>query len=256
MLRHRYIVILFIFLMALPFLVDYFSKPPLLYFVLVTAAFLSIEFYGAYVIDSKFHLKTICKGETSEKLVALTFDDGPGIETLAILDLLKETRTPATFFCIGSKIKNHEAILKRMDAEGHTIGNHSFHHGFFIDFKLTNGFIKELKETNSLITSVIGKTPQFFRPPYAVTTPALARALKKLNLFTIGWNIRSFDTSIQDKQVVLQRIKKRLKPGAIILLHDTIEANAILVKDVLDYLKEQQYQVDSLETLINKKAYV
>lgn len=255
MLRHHYIAPLFILLFALPFTVDYFSTLPWIYFFIITILFLGFEFYGASNIQSNFHLKAICSIEANEKTIALTFDDGPSTETLAILDVLKEFNYKATFFCIGKHVAGREDILQRIHSDGHTIGNHSFSHGFFFDLKTTGGFITELLKASESIRKVIGKTPLLFRPPYGVTTPALSRAIKKLNYTTIGWNIRSLDTAIKDKNQVLQRIKNRLKPGSIILLHDTISGNALLLKELLTFLKTENYSVVSLESLINKKAY-
>lgn len=255
MLRHHFIAPLFVLLMALPFMVDYFKELPWIYYLIVILIFLSIEVYGAYSIRSNFHLKTICSISTNKKLVSLSFDDGPCEESLKILDVLKEHSVKATFFCIGNKIEGNEAILKRMDVEGHLIGNHSFSHTILFDLKGTHGFVKELSVTSEIIKNVIHKSPLFFRPPYGVTTPALSRAVKKLAYSTIGWNIRSLDTTIKDKAHVLQRIQKRLKPGSIILLHDTISNNAELVNELVKYLKSENYSIVSLDTLIQQKAY-
>lgn len=255
MLKHRYIVAVYVLLMFLPFVSDYFENIPVYYFALITFIFLGIEFYGAYFIHSNFHLKAICKGRTLNHQVAITFDDGPSEETSSILDVLKEFKTPATFFLIGNKISSHPEIVKRIDSEGHVIGNHSYSHGFFIDFQLTKGFIEEIEQANKEIEKVIGKKPLFFRPPYGVTTPSIGRAIKKLNMHAIGWNIRSLDTSIADKKEVLKRIQKRVQPGSIILLHDTLKTNANLVRELIQYLHQQQYEIVSLDQLIQKKAY-
>jgi peptidoglycan-N-acetylglucosamine deacetylase len=255
MLRHHYIAPLFILLFALPFTVDYFSTLPWIYFLILTILFLGFEFYGASHIQSNFHLKAICSIEANEKTIALTFDDGPSSETLAILDVLKEFNYKATFFCIGKHIADREDILQRIHSDGHTIGNHSFSHGFFFDLKTRGSFITDLLKASESIRKVIGKTPLLFRPPYGVTTPALSRAIKKLNYTTIGWNIRSFDTLNNDKNKVMKRIEKGLSPGSILLLHDTLKGNAVLVREILLYLREKKYKVVPLETLIDVKAY-
>lgn len=214
-----------------------------------------IEFYGAAFIQSNFHLKAICRVKTQDKIIALTFDDGPAGETEKVLKVLEESKTKATFFCIGNRIKGKESILKKIDEAGHLVGNHSYSHGFLFDLKNTSSFVNDLELANAEIKKVIGKEPLFFRPPYGVTTPGLARAAQKLKLEVIGWNIRSLDTSIKDKQEVLTRIKERLQPGSIVLMHDTISGIEIVLKELLIHLKENNYTVVPLSTLIQKKAY-
>lgn len=241
--------------MGFPLFTDYFDSLPVYYFISVTFLFLSIEFYGAYFISSGFHLKAVCKGNTLNNQIAISFDDGPDSETNAILDVLKEFQTPATFFLIGNKINNRTQIIQRMHQEGHIIGNHTFTHGLWIDFKTTKGFVKEIESTSAAIHQIIGKRPLYFRPPYGVTTPALARAVKKLKLQVIGWNIRSLDTSIQNKNSVLKRIQARIQPGAILLMHDTVQNNSELLKEILIFLRKQNYEVVSIEKLINQPCY-
>jgi peptidoglycan/xylan/chitin deacetylase (PgdA/CDA1 family) len=226
-----------------------------IFYVLLFLTFSFIEFYGAYFIHSNFHLKAICQVKTSEKLIALTFDDGPALQTEKVLEVLAEFDAKATFFCIGNRIKGKENILEKADAYGHIIGNHSYSHGFLFDLKNTKALVLDLQLADDEIKKAIGKSPAFFRPPYGVTTPGLARAGKKLNLKVIGWNIRSLDTSIQDKQKVLERIKERLEPGSIVLMHDTITGIEIVLKELLIYLKENNYKIVPLDILIQKKAY-
>ncbi|WP_317898308.1 polysaccharide deacetylase family protein [Aurantibacillus circumpalustris] len=256
MLKHRNIVILFICgIITLVFLNRTYTIHWSLYLFLFLV-FLIIEFYGAYFIHSNFHIKAICKVKTKDKVVALSFDDGPVLQTEKVLKVLDEFNVKATFFCIGNRIKGNEEILKKISAKGHLIGNHSYSHGYFIDLKNTTSFVNELELANKIIHETIGKTPTFFRPPYGVTTPALARATKKLNMDVIGWNIRSLDTSIKNPQKVLERIKERLQPGSIVLMHDTVIGIEIVLKELLTYLKDQNYTVIALDQLLEKKAYV
>jgi peptidoglycan-N-acetylglucosamine deacetylase len=256
MLKHRTIVILFILgIITLVSLNTIFTIHWSAYLFLILL-FLSIESYGAYFIHSQFHLDAICKIKTKEKIIALSFDDGPTFQTEKILKVLEEFDVKASFFCIGNRIEGKEEILKEIDSKGHIIGNHSYSHGYWFDFKNTKAFVADLELANKAIHDVIGKTPIFFRPPYGVTTPDLARATKKLNFDVIGWNIRSLDTSIKDPKKVLLRIQKGLKPGSILLMHDTIAGTELVLKEVLIYLQKQNYKVVALDELIQKKAYV
>ncbi len=256
MLTHRNTCILFAVLIAALVVLNINYKIHWLWFVPVIVLFLSIEFYGAYFVHSGFHIKTICKADTTDKLVALTFDDGPMPErTNSILNLLSKFNVKATFFCIGSRIKGNESILKQIHEQGHLIGNHSYSHSNLFDLKNTSHMLSDLQEGSKEIKRVIGKEPLFFRPPYGVTTPGLARAVKKLGFHTIGWNVRSLDTSIKDKQQLVERVTKRIQPGSVLLFHDTVDNLEFALEEILNYLNKNGYRVIELNKLIQKEAY-
>lgn len=256
MLRHFNIVVIFLLLL---FALLYFNQSTSIHWLwygLLFATFGAIEFYGAAYIQSQFHVKTFYKANTSEKVVALTFDDGPSAQTLKIMEVLKEFNVHATFFCIGKNIKGNEHILKQTFEAGHSIGNHSYEHGFFYDLKNTESLLRDMQQANEAIKNVIGKTPAYFRPPYGVTTPALARAVKKLKFSVIGWNIRSLDTKLRNPDLVLERVSSQLKNGSIILFHDSIDGTEIVLKNLLIYLREKNYKVVPLHELIQVPDYV
>lgn len=255
MLKHRNIVILFLLLFAGLLIANRFYTIHWLLYVLAALMFLGIEFYGAYFIHSGFHLKASCKANTHNKILALTFDDGPAGQTEKVLEVLDEFKVKATFFCIGKQVQGREALLKHIADRGHLLGNHSDSHAYLYDLKTTGALVEDISRCNEKIHAVTGKTPLFFRPPYGVTTPGLSRAVKKLKLEVIGWNIRSLDTSIKDPQRVLSRIRERLEPGSIVLMHDTVHGIEIVLKELLVYLKEQNYTVVPLDQLLQKKAY-
>ena len=135
--------------------------------------------WGSRDIHSDFYLKSICKGNRDKREVALTFDDGPDAQvTPMILDVLKEHNIKATFFIIGSKAEMNPELLKRIDKEGHIIGGHSYSHHFFFDFFSSSKMIREMKKTENMIHSIIGKKICLFRPPYGVTNPPLAKSIQ------------------------------------------------------------------------------
>ena len=227
------------------------------WFVISILFFLSIEFYGAYFVDSGFHINTISSVSTNEKVVAITFDDGPAHQrTEKILDVLNRFNVKATFFCIGNRIKGNEILLKKIDRAGHLIGNHSYSHSNFFDLMSTKQMIRDLQSGNEEIKKVIGKEALFFRPPFGVTTPFLAKACRKLNYDVIGWNIRSLDTTIKNKEKLVERVIKRIKPGSIFLFHDTVDGVELVLEEILNYLIQNDYKVVELDKLIQKKAYV
>jgi peptidoglycan/xylan/chitin deacetylase (PgdA/CDA1 family) len=210
---------------------------------------------GSASISSNFYIQAHCNGTTTEKEIALTFDDGPTGFTQKIMSTLAEHQAAATFFVIGKNIRGNETIVKQIVSEGHTIGNHTFSHSFFIDFKSATAFKEELNQTADAIYNVTGKRTQFFRPPYGVTTPNLAKAAKVLNYKIIGWNIRSLDTTKDSEEIIFNRVKEQLKPGAIILFHDTSDKTNNVLKQTLSYARENGFKVVGLEQLLQLKAY-
>lgn len=225
-----------------------------LLFPIINYKFLIV--YGSATIQSNFYLTAHCSTTTSEKQIAITFDDGPNFEyTPKILSTLADYNVPATFFVIGKNIPGNESILKKIDAAGHTVGNHTFSHSFFIDFKSKIGFMVELDTTSDLIYNAIKKRVRLFRPPYGVTTPNLARASKALNYDAIGWNIRSLDTTKDTEEKIANRVVSHIKPGSIILFHDTSSKTVEVLKQTLNFAKENGFKVVSVEELLKIKAY-
>jgi peptidoglycan/xylan/chitin deacetylase (PgdA/CDA1 family) len=212
--------------------------------------------YGSSVIQANFFAPATCSAGTIDKIIALTFDDGPNAEyTPQVLALLAKYEATATFFVIGKHIHGNEALLKKIVAEGHSIGNHSYSHSFFIDFKNVQGFKEELTQTEELIFNAIGKRVKLFRPPYGVTTPNLAKAAKLLDYHIIGWNIRSLDTTKDSVEVITQRVQSQIKSGAIILLHDTSDKTIQVLEQTLNFAQTNGYKVVSVERLLAINPY-
>ena len=218
--------------------------------------YMAVTIYGSSCIEANYYTDSYCTGNSSEKIIALTFDDGPnGQYTPSVLELLAKYNATATFFVIGKNILGNEAILTKADSEGHCIGNHTFSHSYLIDFKRVLGFKHELEQTSEIVFKLIGKKMRLFRPPYGVTTSSLAKALRILNYIVVGWNIRSFDTTKASTSTISQRIQRQIKPGSIILLHDTSDKIIHVLEETLNYVKENDYKVVSLEQLLGEVAY-
>lgn len=209
--------------------------------------------YASYNINSGVYLKTLCKANTSEKVVALTFDDGPDAEqTAKVLDVLFEFNVKACFFCIGKNIKGNELLIKRIINEGHLIGNHSYNHNFSFTLQSAKKVQSDLQKCEETIKETGNIKARLFRPPFGVTNPMIAQVSKQMNYTNIGWSIRSLDTcNAMDK--TLDRIKNKLHEGAIILLHDPLPMSDQLVRNLLIHLRENDYRVERLDTLLNLK---
>ncbi len=229
------------------------------YLLVFTIAF-TIAYFGTTQISSNFHLPAFCsvKGHP-KKEIAITFDDGviDPKQSGLVLDILKQYKIPATFFCIGKNLASEAqiAILKRMDAEGHIIGNHSYSHSNFFDFFSSKRVVEEVLRADRIVQQHIGKTPLFFRPPYGITTPNIAKALKQLNHKTIGWSLRSLDTVIKDKELLFKRVKGKLKKGDILLFHDHVEQMPSFLPLFLEYVLKEGYAVVGVDELLNLKPY-
>lgn len=225
------------------------------WFLLVFVFRFVILFIGSFFISSNFHVKAYCCDPLeSQKIIALTFDDGPNENTLLVLEILKKYHVKATFFCIGKNIEKQPEILKRIIEEGHIVGNHSYSHSTFFDFYRKSRLIEEIRKTDALIESILGKKVKLFRPPYGVTNPSIRRALEVTKHKVIGWNIRSLDGILKDEKFIFARIKNRIAPGGIVLLHDTLHTVKVLERLML-HLEENNYKVVSIEALLEIKAY-
>ena len=224
--------------------------------ILPGAVYLALIIYGSSIIQANFFAQAYCYANISEKEIALSFDDGPNREyTPQVLSTLAQYDALATFFVIGKNIQGNESLLKQMDADGHSIGNHSYTHSFFVDFKSLQGFKNELNQTAERVFKIIGKRMKLFRPPYGVTTPNLAKASNVLNYSIIGWSIRSFDTTADTAQIITRRVQLQIKPGAIILFHDTSDKTIQVLEQTLNFAKENGYKIVSVEQLLKIKAY-
>ncbi len=205
--------------------------------------FLIIQFFGSYFIGLDFHLNSLNNLKGNARTVILTFDDGPHPKnTPRVLDVLRQYNVKALFFIIGKNIRGNEDLVKQIISEGHRIGNHSFSHHGFIDLwpvkKVTNDFAK-----CQMLIDGFQSTQKIARPPYGVTTPNLAKAFKKLGLISIGWSIRSYDTNITNIQKIQKRIMSKLKPGAIILLHDRLAYMPELLNSIIPEIEKQGYTI-------------
>ncbi len=212
--------------------------------------------YGSASIQSSFFISAQCSAEISEKQIAISFDDGPNHQfTPQVLSVLAQYNVPATFFVIGKNIQGNEKILQQIDAAGHSIGNHSYTHSFFIDFKSVQGFKQELIRTTETVFNVIGKRMTLFRPPYGVITPNLAKAINLSGYRVIGWSIRSYDTTAVSVEAIAKRVRSQLKPGAIILFHDISDNTVQALKQTLDFAIKNNYKIVSVEQLLKINAY-
>lgn len=226
-------------------------------YLTLAGAYLIFPIILAFFPCSQFHYRpVICSGNSTGKEVAITFDDGPDATvTQEILDVLQRFEAPAAFFLIGKNIPGNEELVKRMVLEGHTLGNHSHSHAYLWDLWMPASIRRDIERAEEEIFSVTGLRTRFFRPPYGVINPMVTWALEKLHYHVIAWNVRSFDTTSSHPEQLLRRIIQRVKPGSVIVLHDTRQISAGILSGLIVSLREQGYTITPLPRLINRSAY-
>jgi peptidoglycan-N-acetylglucosamine deacetylase len=218
--------------------------------------YLLILVVGSVRISSGFYLQVLCKGNIKEKVVALTFDDGPDpVITPKVLEILEKHQIPASFFVIGRKAEKQDDVMRLIISKGHIIGNHSYSHHFFFDFFGRKKMEQDLLKARGIIKDITGKVPLLFRPPYGVTNPVLAKVVKRLGYQVIGWSIRSFDTTTTDADKVAKRVIMGLRPGAVILMHDDRELTAKVLENLILKIKEEGYRFVGIEEMFGIEAY-
>jgi peptidoglycan/xylan/chitin deacetylase (PgdA/CDA1 family) len=225
------------------------------WYLLLIAAYLGVSVTASFFIRSGFHLKAICNRKTEHKVIAITFDDGPHpVNTPLLLDILKN-RAKATFFCIGKNIPENEAILKRMNDEGHLIGSHSYSHSHWFDLMPAAAMRKEFTKTEELIKGIIGKRPLLFRPPYGVINPMVKNAVKSFPYHVIGFSNRSLDTVTAKPEKTLRKVLQQMQPGDIVLFHDHVGYAPALLEKFLQGVSDLGYIIVGLDELCNIEAY-
>lgn len=180
--------------------------------------------------------------ETNQKVVALTFDDGPTKKVNQILPLLDKYNAKATFFLIGEEIEEYSEETKKIVQAGHQIGNHTFSHNRMV-FKTPSYIKQEIEKTDQLIQEAGYKGEIDFRPPNGKKLVVLPYYLNKQNRDTITWNIEpdSYYTTASDK---VKDVKDHIKPGSIILLHpmyDETDQQLQAIEGVLQALSNEGY---------------
>ena len=184
-------------------------------------AFLCTLACGVAFIRMNFFMPALNRGSTEKREIALTFDDGPDPEsTTALLDLLKQENVRATFFCIGERVRANPAVAERIVDEGHLIGNHSEHHGWWTNFLFGRRLREELSAAQQSIESTTAVAPRYYRPPLGLMNPHYRSALRYVGLSLVGWDVRSFDLRDTPVESIAERILRKARPGSIIALHD------------------------------------
>lgn len=199
--------------------------------------------YDAYYVGAK-----------EEKVIYLTFDCGfENGNTEPILDALKKHNAPATFFVVGHFLKSAPEITKRMTAEGHTVGNHTYHHPDMSAISDITSFQKEVDDVAALYKEITGQElAKYYRPPQGKYSAENLKMAKELGYKTFFWSLAYVDWNVDDqptKEQAFDKLLTRIHPGAIVLLHSTSRTNGEILDELLTKWEEMGYSFRPLSEL-------
>lgn len=202
-----------------------------------------LEKYGAYYADT-----------SGDKVIYLTFDAGfENGNTPAILDALKKHHAPAAFFVVGPYITSNGDLINRMLSEGHTVGNHTYHHPDMSQIASMESFEKELKDVEKVYKETTGEDmKRFYRPPQGKYSESNLQMAKELGYSTFFWSLAYVDWYENDqpsREEAFDKLLGRIHPGAVVLLHSTSKTNAEILDELLTKWEEMGYTFQSLDQL-------
>ena len=189
---------------------------------------------------------------TSDKMVALTFDDGPSEYTPALLDILESTGAKATFLMLGAQVEKYGAeCIPRMMQLGCTLGNHSYNHNYLMDSDIAT-VQNEFATTDAVIAQYNGTGSQVIRFPYGDYTKEQEAAVGKPALF---WDLDSLDWDSQNADTICQTIYSQIETGNIILMHDVYSSTIEACRTLIPQLMAEGYQFVTIEELAAARGY-
>ena len=186
------------------------------------------------------------RGAADRPLAALTFDDGPGPSTPAVLDALADAGVRATFFVLGRQVERYPQLIARMRADGHQVASHGWDHGILI-FRGPRYVAEQLRRTERAVEAAAGPgtLTRLFRAPHGFRGPATWATARALGYRMAGWTAGVFDTAEPGVEVIVERCRRAIAPGAVVLLHDA---------DGWDPPRERTQTVDALPGICDAAA--
>lgn len=228
--------------------------------IIVTGALIYWLFFSSF---SQFFGRFPFASNTKEKVIAITFDDGPNEPyTSQIVDFLNSKDIKATFFMVGKCVQKYPKTVKNIYKSGHTIGNHSLSHSFK-KYIFHPYFYDEITKDQEIIHNIVGKYPKLFRPPWLWRQPMLLKTVKKMGMTPIsGEFCNVFEVFQPNSAKIAKSALKKIKPGAIIIFHDGFDAKGgnraqtvKAVRAVINQLIKQGYKFVTVDQLLGIKPY-
>ena len=212
---------------------------------------------GNATVEELKKYNTSYVGSNTEKVIYLTFDAGyENGNTEPILDALKKHNVTATFFVVGHYLESAPELVKRMVAEGHFVGNHTYHHLDMSSISSKESFEKEMKDVEDKFQEITGtQLTRFYRPPQGKYNTKNLEMAKEMGYHTFFWSLAYVDW-YQDKQPskeeAFKKLLGRIHPGAIVLLHSTSKTNGEILDELLTKWEEMGYTFRTLEDFITE----
>lgn len=198
-------------------------------------------------------------GDTSEKVIYLTFDAGyENGCTAKILDVLQKHEVKAAFFLVGNYIQRNADLVRRMVDEGHTVGNHTMHHPDMSKISDTAAFQKELEDLEALFEQTTGaKLSRYYRPPQGIYSESNLRMAQNLGYRTVFWSLAYVDWNNDSQptaEYAFSKLLPRIHNGAVVLLHSTSATNAAILDELLTKWEDMGYSFGTLDELFGEDA--
>ena len=177
--------------------------------------------WGAFARNSPLFGRVVHGGPSDSPSFAMTFDDGPGPSTPAVLDALAANDARATFFVLGRQAREHPELVRRIVDDGHELASHGYDHGILV-FRRTAHVREQLHRTEQVLQDIVGPNAltRMFRAPHGFRGPATALAARRSGYAMAGWSVGVFDSDQPGARVIADRAIQALQPGGILLLHD------------------------------------
>jgi peptidoglycan/xylan/chitin deacetylase (PgdA/CDA1 family) len=229
------------------------------------AVYLLTLILGSVYPQLNFYFTSIRRGPADQGWVALTFDDGPDPKvTPKLLEALKDEGVKATFFLVGLSAEANPALVKRLEADGHLIGNHMYYHQAAWPLRPVFFIRQELERANAMLAKLIGNRPRFVRMPFSVGRPGLGRAFRKLNLTPVGWDVRGLEGFYREPERIAEHVSREARNGSVILLHECYYRKRDFGPDcvvetarlVIARLRERGFVFKRLDDMLGLEGYV
>lgn len=185
--------------------------------------------------------------EHEKKKIALTFDDGPHpVYTEQVLEVLETEGASATFFILGQNVEGHEDLVKEIDARGHLIGNHTFHHVQITSLPPDQAY-DEIQQTSDLIRELTGKGTEYVRPPFGTWNEGLE---DRLDLIPVMWTIDTLDWTTENVDEIVRRVTEHAEENDIILMHDGYESTVAALERFIPLLEADGFEFVTVDQVI------
>lgn len=201
-------------------------------------------------VAAQNRLLPIYSVETDKKEVAITFDCAWGADDIdEIIEILKQNNVYATFFAVGTWADKYEEQVKMISEAGHQVGNHSNNHAHVNNLSY-DANILDMKKCNEKIQNITGNEVKFYRGPYGEYNNIVIKAAENLNMKVIQWDVDTLDYTGKTPDEMCERIRKNIRNGSIILMHNDTEHTAKGLQQIIDEIKNLGYEIVPLEELI------